>query len=130
MRAGAGSRTGGGGSSHGGSLHGADAFQAAAAKQPARGGGSGAGVLHADSYAHPPQGTKEVVSDLGHKAAKALQSGTKWFMKASKTLVSQVQHKLDQGQAGGHHGAASSRAGEGAPAAVIPMLSLLCCPAL
>ncbi|EFN51523.1 hypothetical protein CHLNCDRAFT_59232 [Chlorella variabilis] len=52
---------------------------------------------------------KEAVSDLGQKAAKALQSGTKWFMKASKTLVTQVQQRLE------HHGGSNAAAGQERP---------------
>ena len=71
-------------------------------------GGGGGGVLHAGRYGQQQQaGTKEVVTDLGHKAAKALQTGTKWFMRASKTLVSQVQQKLEHPH-GGPQGRAST----------------------
>lgn len=66
-----------------------------------------AGILHADGCQPPPQNAKEAVSDLGQKAAKALQSGTKWFMKASKTLVTQVQQRLE------HHGGSNAAAGQG-----------------
>lgn len=76
--------------------------------------GPGSGVLHAGSYAPQPAG-KEVVSELGHKAAKALQSGTKWFARASKALASQVQHRLQQhGGAAGGSGATASGSAAGA----------------
>jgi hypothetical protein len=79
-------------------------------------GGAGAGALHPEAYSlqQQQQGPKEVVSDLGQKAAKALQSGTKWFMKASKTLVTQVQQRLDHG--GVVHGGAGSAAAGPRPA--------------
>ena len=82
---------------------------------PTGGTGAGAGALHPEAYSQQQQqqGPKEVVSDLGQKAAKALQSGTKWFMKASKTLVTQVQQRLDHGGAV-HSGAAHGGAGGGA----------------
>lgn len=75
---------------------------------------SGGGVLHAGSYQQQPAGAKEVVHDLGHKAAKALQSGTKWFMRASKTLVSQVQHRMEHGSGGSAAGAGGAAAAGGA----------------
>ena len=78
------------------------------------GGSAGGGMLHAGSYQQPPAGAKEVVHDLGHKAAKALQSGTKWFMRASKTLVSQVQHRLEHGAVPGQAGAAGAAGSAGA----------------
>ena len=78
------------------------------------GSSAGGGVLHAGSYQQPPAGAKEVVHDLGHKAAKALQSGTKWFMRASKTLVSQVQHRLEHGAVPGQAGAAGAAGSAGA----------------
>jgi hypothetical protein len=81
---------------------------------PTGGTGAGAGALHPEAYSQQQQqGPKEVVSDLGQKAAKALQSGTKWFMKASKTLVTQVQQRLDHGGAV-HSGAVHGGAGGGA----------------
>jgi hypothetical protein len=68
--------------------------------------GGGGGALHASSYQQPPSNSKEVVNELGQKAAKALQSSTNWFMKASRTLVTQVQQRLD-GTVGGSGGAAA-----------------------
>ncbi len=79
----------------------------------ASGSGAGGGVLHAGSYQQPPAGAKEVVHDIGHKAAKAFQSGTKWFMRASKTLVSQVQHRLEHGAVPGQGGAAGAAGAAG-----------------
>ncbi|PSC74042.1 Auxilin-related 2 [Micractinium conductrix] len=79
-------------------------------------GGGGGGVLHAGRYGQQQQaGTKEVVTDLGHKAAKALQTGTKWFMRASKTLVSQVQQKLEH-----PHGGPQGRASTAQPGGPLP----------
>ena len=74
----------------------------------AGGGGGSGGVLHAGGYS-PQPAAKEVVTELGQKAAKALQSGTKWFARASKALASQVQHRLQQ------HGGPGAAAGPGAP---------------
>ncbi|KAI3432590.1 hypothetical protein D9Q98_004138 [Chlorella vulgaris] len=76
------------------------------ARPPGAGVGGGGGALHASSYQQPPSNSKEVVNELGQKAAKALQSSTNWFMKASRTLVTQVQQRLD-GTVGGSGGAAA-----------------------
>lgn len=84
-----------------------DGLRRASGSSSAAGAG---GVLHAASYEQGQAGPKEVVSDLGHKAAKALQSGTKWFMRASKTLVNQVQQRLEHpGGAGSAGGGAAGR---------------------
>ncbi|KAL4421727.1 hypothetical protein ABPG77_002343 [Micractinium sp. CCAP 211/92] len=103
--------------SRAGSVHAADGFGPPARSSPGATGGGGA--LHADSYAHPAQNTKEVVAELSKKAATAFQSGTKWFMKASKNLVSQVQQRLDHqghGQGGPSSGGGPPRRpGEPAP---------------
>jgi hypothetical protein len=40
--------------------------------------------------------TTEGVVELGQRAAKALQAGTKWFMKASKQIATEVQSKLEK----------------------------------
>ena len=77
------------------------------------GAGASGGVLHAGSYQQPPAGAKDVVHDLSHKAAKALQSGTKWFMRASKTLVSQVQHRLEHSAGGAAAGPGGAHGGGG-----------------
>lgn len=42
---------------------------------------------------HP---TTESVVELGHRAAKALQAGTKWFMKASKHIATEVHLKIEK----------------------------------
>jgi len=48
--------------------------------------------------------TTEGVADLGHRAAKALQAGTKWFMKASKQIATEVHSKIEKHrQLHGHH---------------------------
>ena len=109
---------------------------AAPAARPPPAAGA-AGVLHADSYGQGQAGGKVAVSDLSQKAAKALSSGTKWFMKASKTLVSQVQQRLDHGHGGAAGSGGSPRAraqGEPAPRLVAarrlvlpPFGAGLCC---
>ncbi|KAL4532161.1 hypothetical protein Ndes2526B_g08874 [Nannochloris sp. 'desiccata'] len=40
--------------------------------------------------------TTESVVELGQRAAKALQAGTKWFMKASKHIATEVHSKLEK----------------------------------
>jgi hypothetical protein len=40
--------------------------------------------------------TTETVVEIGHRAAKALQMGTKWFMKASKQIATEVQSKIEK----------------------------------
>jgi hypothetical protein len=40
--------------------------------------------------------TAESVVELGQRAAKALQMGTKWFMKASKQIATEVQSKIEK----------------------------------
>lgn len=60
-------------------------------------GGGGLGVLDASHHERP----LDSVADVGQKAARMLQSGTKWFMKASKNLVKQVQTNLVHPGGGG-----------------------------
>lgn len=56
----------------------------------------------ADESAHVSQSqghygvSKESVAELGHRAAKALQIGTKWFMNASKAIAKDVHSKIEQ----------------------------------
>ena len=75
-------------------------------RQPQRAALPVSGIFQADTYHQP-----HVASDLGQKAAKALHSGTKWLMKASRSLVTQVQHRLDQ------HAESAGAAGEACRAA-------------
>jgi len=46
----------------------------------------------------------EILAEAGQRAAKLLQTGTKWFMKTSKTIVQEVSTRIDH-QRGkhGHH---------------------------
>jgi len=50
-------------------------------------------------------GSKESVAELGHRAAKALQIGTKWFMSTSKQIARDVHAKIDhhRHKQWGHH---------------------------
>jgi type II secretory pathway pseudopilin PulG len=89
-------------------------------EQGLRGGGGG-GVLAAESYAgQHPGGAKDVAADLSQRAAKAFQSGTKWFMKASKTLAAQVQSRLEAGGGAGGGTGGFPRPGPSTPACCRP----------
>lgn len=46
---------------------------------------------------HAPEGHRagEAVADIGHRAAKAIQSGTRWFLHAGKQIARDVQSKID-----------------------------------
>ena len=99
---------------------------------PPRGGGSkddiptptytttgplGIGLGHPSSShpptesSQPPHSATEGVVDLGHKAAKVLQAGTKWFVRASKQIATEVQkhvHQIQEGRQQQHPSSASS----------------------
>eukprot|EP00887_Chlorella_sp_A99_P002539 scaffold6.g2539.t1 len=110
---GRGARGGGGTEAAGGAGH----LTAPATR--AGSGAGGGGVLDVAHHERP----LDSVADMGHRAAKMLQSGTKWFVRASKTLVKQVQtnlHHAGHVSESGDGGAALGSQGHGRPTAETP----------
>jgi hypothetical protein len=70
-------------------------------QRPSPSGGVLGGRHGAPPHAERPA---EAVSEMGQKAAKALQSGTRWLMRAGKNLVKEVQSAIADGRGAGHGG--------------------------
>ena len=70
---------------------------------------------------HSHSTATEGIVELGHRTAKALQASTKWFMRASKQIATEVHQKIEKhrqhagqhGQHGGGHFGDSSFEDEG-----------------
>ena len=71
---------------------------------------------------------------MGQKAAKAVTAGTKWFMKAGRSLVKEVTAKLDKhrpdGAGGGSSGCGAQSECRARPLVLVLLLGLGVCPEL
>lgn len=71
-------------------------------------------IEHPPHHHHGGVPATETVVELGHRAAKVLTAGTKWFMRASKQIANEVHSKIEKhrqhggGHQGGHFGDSSA----------------------